>query len=1279
MSDAKQDRFVHFHTHSDMSQLDGCGKISDFAKCAAERGNSALAFTEHGTMRGYYQHHMECSERGIKPIYGIEFYVSQSMRRKGLTDEERTDLTKDIKNKAEAKQAIKDYEEREGIRDRWHITVWAKNNVGLVNLFKLSSAAWLEGFYYKPRIDIEELIKYKEGLVVATGCLSSPINDRVIRGQQKAAMDEAERLHAAFGDDLWIEVMPHAIPEQAMANRFAMKLRERFPGSRLLATQDAHYVEEADAEHHEVLLCIGTGDSMSNPNRFRFDGDEFYMKPRRDMYNSFLRRHDYMGKKLIKEALDSTMDLADSITASVMIDHHKALLPVAPMPPQYEGDDWRYIKDLSMQGWKWREIPARAALYAKRHGISLDASLEMYKARLRKELGQIKGQKFVGYFLIVHDLYDWVRKQKIACGPGRGSAAGSLVSFLLGITAVDPIEHGLIFERFINPARHDLPDIDMDFEDVRRQEIIEYMRQTYGADKVCQIATVGKLSGKQCLKDVARVLEVPFADVNEVTNSIIERSSGDERASMTIEDSFKEFKVCIDFNRKHPKVLHHARKLEGMAKNLGIHAAGVVCSPVPLNEVIPLEVRKHAGQPDIKVSAIDMYGVGAMGLCKLDVLGLRTLTVLNNAVKEVKRRHGVDIDLEKLDLNDPRVLEGFTKHEYVGIFQYDSPGADKICSGVEFVHFEDIAAMTALNRPGTARSGLATQYVDRKKNPKLVEKTSFHPAVSEITKDTLGIIVYQEHVLRIFTDIAGFMPSTADSLRKKIAKKFGDETIGKERENFINGACKHTPGMTREVAAKLMDAITFFGSYGFNKSHATAYGIIAYWGMWLKVYYPIEFYVGLLQCEPERLRIQTIAKDAKRHGVTMLPPSVNHSGKHFLIDAEGCIRGSLVDTKGVGDKAAESIMQAQPFKDMRDFMARKGRTVHKGVVLALAKAGALNELLPNVRWFVENIETWWGEVTKGKVKAEAAWKLLADSKSEPQWDPEEAQLVASQVNPLAFGKHPMDAYTDFLERRIKVPLVDMSSETFFKDHDNKAGVVAGVIVEIKLNQIGDFHTGALPSAEERADMYWGRRYANVNVEHVGGKQNRIKFDIDIYEDMRSVIECGIGAPVLVVATANAKYENMRAHFAVDLEGLRKKYKTGEPLNIWERILTGKHPVKALPGTPDEVKARYRNRAFRGNPRGGFFYGVVTNVRLKIDKKRNEMAFFGLIGGDGHMLDVICFGSQWADVKHVIRPGAFLKIDIKKKPDPTRDGVTNIYDGGLVKRFKASLGETKKES
>jgi DNA polymerase III alpha subunit len=347
------------------------------------------------------------------------------------------------------------------------------------------------------------------------------------------------------------------------------------------------------------------------------------------------------------------------------------------------------------------------------------------------------------------------------------------------------------------------------------------------------------------------------------------------------------------------------------------------------------------------------------------------------------------------------------------------------------------------------------------------------------------------------------------------------------------------------------------------------------------------------------------------------------------------------------------------------------RAVHRGVVVALTKAGAMNELIPNPRWFVENIEAFWTAYGKGKGGRADALKLLEESKSAPAWDTEEAQLIASQVNPLAFGKHPMDAYSEFIEKHIKLPLVSMSEEDFFKKYNNKNMLVGGVIVEVKLNQVGDFHTGALPSEDERKRMFWGSRYANVNVEDVGGVQNRIKHDIDIYEDMRPVIECGIGAPVLVHANANGKYENLRAHFAVDLEGLRKKIKEGSELNIWERIVTGRHPVHDLPttGDPKKDRARVTNRAYRANPRGGPFYGVVTNIRLRFDKRGNEMAFFGLIGGDGYFIDAICFGSNWSEVKPVLSPGAFVKIDIDKQPDRYREsGVSHIFNGGLVKRF-----------
>jgi len=1267
----RKEDFVHLHVHSDMSQLDGCGKIADYVETAAKRGAPAVAFTEHGTMRGYHAAHTACEEHDIKAIHGVEFYVANDMKRKGLTAEEKEEITKGLKT-AEKKVAIREYEQRHGIRDRWHLTVWAKDNVGLKNLFKLTSASYMDGFYYKPRIDIPTLLEYGDGLIVATGCQSSSVYDRAINGKRKQAFAEAERLRERFGEDLWLEIQPHAMEDQVVANKFAMELKERWGHhARLLATQDAHYVEPTDAVHQEVLLCIGTNDVMSNPDHFKFDLDEFYFKTRKQMRETFLEHHSYMGKKAIKEALDGTMLLSEMVGAKVNIDYHAALLPDVEIPPEHR-NEWRYLKALCFEGWLWRDLNERIAKVAQRRGENVERTRREYKDRLMYELNALKRQKFIRYFLMVHDIYRFARENRIMCGPGRGSVSGSLVSFLLGLTSVDPIEHGLIFERFINPDRVDMPDVDMDFEDGRRQEIIQYLRDKYGESRVAQIATVTKLTGKQCLKDVSRVLEVPYADVNEVTNSIIERSSGDERASQTIEDSFKDFKVCREFNKKYPDVLKHAKRLEGLAKNLGIHAAGVVVAPSDVEEYVPLEVRKKDGK-DIVVTALDMHGVSAMGLVKLDVLGLRTLTVLRNCLDAVEERHGLDIDLESdVELNDKDVLDLFTDHEYVGIFQYDTPGADKICSGVNFESFEDVAAMTALNRPGTARSGLAGRYVERKKDPSKVGEDAFHPKVTELTSDTLGIIVYQEHVIKIFTEIAGFAPGTADSLRKSIAKKYGDETIGKERTNFIKGAMEKT-GMSEKEAAKIMDAITFFGSYGFNKSHATAYGIIAYWGMWLKKYYPIEFYWSMLKNEPNRIRIQQVAKDAKKHGIQLLPPDVSVSRSDFAIDPNPklkAIRGSLVDIKGVGKKAAETIMANQPYTSFTDFVKRVDRRkCHKGVVLALAKSGALDSFVPNVRWLVENIETFWGDVGKGEAAEKQIRKLLRASKEEPDYAKEERQLIASQVNPLAFGRHPIDAYGDFIEKNIHVPIESMGEDDFFKRNDGKAVYIAGVIVEVKYNQIGDFHTGELPPEREREKIFWGARYANVNVEDASGVQNRIKFGIDVFDEMRPLIDAGIGTPVIVHAIANGKFENLKADFAVDLETYRKKVEAGDELSLWENLVAGRHPALTRKWKKEATKKKRTEHPWvddRSSP-GDVFCGVVTHVQKKIDRADREMAFFGLMGADRH-IEVICFGSHWEEARKHFVPGKLVVAAIEKQRDSRRKGWAFFYNGGGVRQL-----------
>jgi DNA polymerase III subunit alpha len=1275
----KPDDFVHIHLHSEFSALDGMGRVAEYVQTAKERGNPAIGLSDHGTCRGF-MHLQEATKKAeIKPIYGEEFYVSQNMRRKGLTAQEKAEITKGLKP-ADGKKAIKDYEEKHGIRDRWHLGVYAMNQEGLRNLYRLSSASYIDGFYYKPRIDLDELIKYQEGLMITTGCMSSPINDSLLQGRRRDARAMFEKMSEAFDERLWLEIQPHAIRDQRTANEYILKLREEFGKKhRLLATQDAHYLKREDAQHHEVLLCIGTNDVLSNQDRFKFDGDEFHMRNRKAMWKAFQKHHEHIPSQRVKEALNSTLEFAEMCTAEIKTDYHATLLPDPGIPKKYDGDSFAYLQKLCLDGWAWRGIRRRAAAYAVAQGITEKAAYQVYVDRMKRELLQLKKQRFVDYFLMIYDVYRFARKAGIQTGPGRGSSGGSLVMYLIGCTAVDPIEHDLMFERFVAPWRVDMPDADMDFEDKRRGEIIEHLINKYGRDRVCQMATFGKLGGKQCLKDISRVLEIPLKEVNAITSSIVERSSGDERASATIEDSFQQFDVCRQFNERHPKVLHHAKRMEGLVKQLGIHAAGVIASPVPLTDLIPLETRTRPGGGDegrIIVSAFEMYGVAANGLVKMDVLGLRTLTVIRECLEAIKRRHGKTIDLESddVDLKDKRVLDGFTKHDYSGVFQYDTPSANKICAGIVFENFNDVAALVALNRPGTARSGLAGEFVRRKQDPKLAKKVHFHPKVSEITKDTLGILVYQEHVIKIFTEVAGFAPATADALRKVIAKKIGDETIGKERKNFVEGAMKHTPGMTEKVANKIIDAITFFGSYGFNKSHSVEYGLIAYWTMFLKVYYPLEFYYALMKNEPDHIKIQKLAKDAKQHGLKVLPPHVSTSKSDFVIDdKEEAIRGSLSDIKHCGDNAADAIMKAQPFKDIFDFYDRiERRKVHSGVVTALAKAGAMDGLVPNTKWFIDNMKMVWTGLGSTTKRPEIK-RLLEASKGEPDYSPEDRALVSASVNPLAFGKHPVDAYRSFLKRQVKIPMPNASDPEFLKKYHRKAALIAGIVVDVEYNQIGDFHSGRAPDEEERKRIFWGLPYANVTIEARGGEQHRVRFDIEIFDEYRPIIDRSVGKVLLIFSTVSDSLgtrAKLGARFAMDLETFRTKVNSAtEELTIWEKIVSGEHPSKNVKWKTEQAAAeRWDNRHFVGKKRSGVFCGVVCYVKPKYDKRGQLMAFIGLIDGAGNYVEALCFAHIWKEAQGHIKMGRLLKLPLKYEHDKERGG-TYFFSGGTIKRLR----------
>jgi DNA polymerase-3 subunit alpha len=1263
VSDKKTEDFVHLHTHSDMSQLDGCGRVGDYVKAAKERGNPALAFTEHGSMRGYLQLRKEAEKANIKPIYGIEFYVSRDMHRKGVTDEEKATLLAGVK-KNDRRATIRAYEDREGIRDRWHTTCWALTQEGMLNLQRLSSKSYVEGFYYKPRVDIDALCEYNEGLAISTGCLNGPAHDSFLQGRRRDALTYVDKLHDAFGDRMYLEIQPHAIEDQARVNQFDVDVLRKRTGAKLLATQDAHYVNPEDSHAHDVLLCIGTGAKVSDKDRFRFDGDEFYFRTRAQMRDAFIRHHGYLRKSQIREALDSTIELAERSDVKIEIDYLRALLPSPGIPAKYEGDDFRFLKDICLDGWTWRGIPARARSYAHKHGIPAGDALGRYAERLKIELTALKRQRLILYFLVVRDLYAFARKEEIFCGPGRGSAGGSLVAYLLGITSIDPIEHGLLFERFINPDRHDLPDIDMDFEDSRRREVIDYLVKKYGNDKVCQIATVGRLSGKSVLRDVSRVLGVPLSEVNAIGPSILERPDGHPREFNTLEDSFKEFDACRAFDKRYPAVRKYASKLEGMAKTLGIHAAGVVVSPVTLTDIIPLEIRKHKGQ-DIKVSAIDMNEIASVGLVKLDVLGLRTLTVIRDCVNAIKERHGVKLDMERIEMNDPAVLARFTAHDFGGVFQYDTPSAYKICQDVKFEDFEDIAAMTALNRPGATRSGLAERYLVRKKDKRKRDEVDFHPLINQICADTLGVIVYQEHVIKIFTEVAGFSPGMADNLRKAIGKKKAEE-LKAARVDFVAG-CEKRHGIADKLANKIFGAIEAFGAYGFNKSHATAYATIAYWCQWLKVHYLTEFYWALLRNEPDSAHLKALAKEAKRAGIKILNPHVSFSRDVFSIDPKGNVRGSLVDIKGVGKGAAATVMENQPFRSFLDFAKRVDRRrCNRGVVVVLIKAGAFDGLIPNQKFFEAHLDELWKAFTKKRSRREAIYDFWDRAKKASDYTPEERMLVAAKVNPLAFGEHPLDAYREFMTGHIGVALTRMDAAAM-KELDGESIYVAGLMLDSRVQQIGDFHTGDLPTELERKRMFWGARYANVNLECDSGESFRVRFDFDIFESHRELIEADSGTPMILHATVDAKYNRLVAHFAIDLERYRVAVRAGDESGFWDRIVAGGHPARDYPWPSEEIakKRRFNGRVLRSG--GGVFTGVVTHVRRKFDKNGDEMAFFGLLGERG-FVNVIAFASQWHTIRKIVKRGRLLSMPVDRSTDSER-GIAFFFNGGKVRHLK----------
>jgi len=883
--------FVHLHTHSEYSLLDGANRIPELLDRVHALGMDSLAITDHGNLHGAWQFHSEARARTLRPILGFEAYLAFGSRHK----------------RERAPDAPAAYS---------HLVLLAKNRTGYRHLVKLSSIAFLEGYYRRPRIDREVLEQYREGLIGLAACLSGEIALYLRQGNYETAKASAQYFARLFGPDgFWLEVQNHGLADERTVTAGMFQLAAEL-GLPVVATNDAHYLKKEDAEAHDVLLAIGTGKDLDDPNRFRFFGQESYVKSEAEMAALFPERPDVIAETA-------------RIAQLCEFDFEKRyFLPQYPRPAEFASDN-----DLLVH-------LARAGALA-RYGDPLPGPVA---ERLDYELGVISHTGYAGYFLIVYDIVKAAKDRAIPVGPGRGSAAGSLVAYALGITDIDPLKFDLLFERFLNPERVSMPDIDLDFCFERRGEVIQYVRERYGRDSVGQIITFGTLKARAAFRDVARTLRVEPGEVDRFTK-LIPAGPGVTTTLADAPERSPELKQLVRQDERVRKILELGTRIEGLARHASVHAAGVVIAPGPLTDYVPVCLAPQ--EPDAIITQYDMVALEKVGMLKIDVLGLRTLTVIHDAVGMVAARHGTTLDMNALDLADPEVYRLLGSGRTAGVFQFESPLATDCLRNMKCDRFDDLVATNALLRPGPLDTGMHLVFINRKLGREPVRYP--HPALEEILKPTYGVITYQEQVMRIANVLAGFSLAEADVLRKAVGKK-DKELIQHELGRFVQRAVAPPLGHDRRTIEDIAAQIETFGRYGFNKSHAVAYSVLSYQTAWLKAHYPAEFMAALLSSEIGNTdNVVRYINEARELGLLVLPPDVNESGFKFTVVGDQRIRFGLGAIKNVGEGAIESILTGRqadgPYRSLVELCERIDlRLCNKRVIEALVDAGACDSL-----------------------------------------------------------------------------------------------------------------------------------------------------------------------------------------------------------------------------------------------------------------------------------------------------------------------------------------------
>lgn len=997
--------FVHLHVHSEYSLLDGLCRINDLVSTAKRMEMPAVAITDHGAMYGAFKFYLAAKKAGVKPIIGMEAYLAG--------------------NHFKAKQ---------GKRDYYHLTLLAKNYQGYKNLMKLTTISHLENYYYKPRIDFELLKKYGEGLVILSGCQNGEIPTLISYGEEKKAEEVIKKYLEFFGKDFYLEIQRHPqVKELEEINAKLISLSRKY-NVPLVATNDVHYLEKEDAFAQEVLLCIQTQRTIHEKNRglSMIDIPDFYFKTPNEMKGLFLD---------LPEAIDNTLEIAEK--CNLEIPYGEWILPIFEVPSGMSADE--YLRELVYQ----------------RKGRIKGYKEEDIRRRLDYELEIISKKGYSTYFLIVQDFVNWAKREGIAVGPGRGSVAGSLVAYVLGITDINPLDYDLPFERFLNPERPTPPDIDIDFADKRRDEVIHYVAEKYGKDKVAHIATFGSLEARMAVRDVARALGFSYSFGDRIAKMIPPPRQG---FHINIDRALEEsppLKAAYESEEDVKKVLDVARKIEGIPRHISVHAAGVVIADKDLTEYVPLQ--KDPKGEEI-ITQYDMYCLDlnavsnneAIGLLKVDFLGLRNLTIIEETLKYIEKLHGEKIDIHEIPLDDKKTYKLISEGKTIGVFQLESEGMQALARRLKPSKITDIVAMIALYRPGPME--LIPQFIEGKKNPKKIKY--IHPDLEDILKETYGVLVYQEQVMQIAHKMAGYTMSEADTLRMAMGKK-KKELMKKEKEKFIKGCVKN--GYSKKIAEKIFNFIEKFAAYGFNKPHSASYALIAYWTAYLKANYPVEFMTSLLSAEVSALSgsqreesVFKILEECRKLGIKVLPPDINKSFASFSIE-NGNIRFGLSAIKNVGKSAIESILKAREkgeFKSFKDFLSRVDlRKVNKKTVESLIKAGAFDRfgnrasLLAYYPKAVKEVQAQKAMTAGGQIGLFVNEKEdIKDTFEElEEFSASELMEIEKEVMGFSISVNPLSKYTNLFETKVSRRFKELAERDLGKKH-----IFLGWIMEIKI-------------------------------------------------------------------------------------------------------------------------------------------------------------------------------------------------------------------------------------